>query len=314
MTGVQTCALPIYSNTEFSNDKKSENIISNKIHNNIISLAPSLTEILYILNADSQIAGVTEFCIYPEAAKNKPKIGGYMNINYEQLIKLKPDLILAMQVHSENFKKFERLNIRYETFSDKTVRDIRTSIEKISKLVGKEKECYEFLKIFDAEFSAKIKTENKLKPKVLVIVGREFGRLKNAVCAGRKSFYNDLINFAGGINAAPESGMEYNSLNSESIISMNPDIIIEIYAPHSGMIAYKNEELLRKDWNIFKNVNAVKKGRVHYIINDYATLPGPRIYLLYKDIKKIMGYNIMTKTRDSDKRPISRNVISQINS
>jgi len=258
------------------------------IYSSVISLAPSLTEIMYVIEADSALAGVTEFCVYPESAKLKPKIGGYVNLNFEQLMILKPDLILALPAHRDNFSRFDQMKIPYKVFSQKTVSDVRESILGIGILLGKKEKAENFLKIFDAEFSKKNIVENSKRPKVLIIVGREFGHLKNAVCAGRKTFYNDLIEYAGGVNAAPESDMEYNSVNAESIVSMNPDIIIEIFAPHSGMIAFKDENLLRKDWDIFPKVNAIKNNKVYYIIKDYATLPGPRLYLLYRDIKHII--------------------------
>ena len=271
------------------NNKKNISLNQNN-YTRIVSLAPSLTEIMFVLNADTQLAGVTEFCVYPQKALSKPKIGGYTNINFEQLVIIKPDLILALPIHQDYFKKFKQLNIPYKLFSEKKVSDIRNSIIEIGRLLKKNNETENFLKTFDNEFNEKINQTILQKPKILIIVGREFGRLKNPVCAGKISFYNDLIEFAGGINAAPESVTEYNSLNSESIVSMNPDIIIEIFAPHSGMTAYKDEDKLRNDWKIFKNVNAVKNGRIHYIIKDDATVPGPRIYLLYRDIKKIINF------------------------
>ncbi len=272
--------------------RKNNTQFEKKIYNRVISLAPSLTEIVYILNADTQLVGVTQFCVYPQEAQQKPKIGGYTNINFEQVISLKPDLILALPVHQNNFKKFEQLKIPFKEYRQNTVDDIRNSILKISEFLGRENEASNFLKIFDKEMNIAIDGIDRSKKfKVLIIVGRNFGELKNAVCAGRHSFYNDLIERSGGINAAPESALEYNSLNAESIVSMNPDIIIEIYAPHSGMTAAKDENKLRKDWNIFKNVNAVKNQRIHYIIRDYATLPGPRIYLLFNNIKEIVLHN-----------------------
>lgn len=256
----------------------------------IVSLAPSLTEILYVLNADTLIAGVTEFCVYPENAKSKPKIGGFMNINFEQLMILQPDLILALDVHQSNFQKFDRLGFEYVMFKQDSVNSIRQSIEKISRLINKEKKADIFLEKYDNIFQSEI-IENDKSPKqrVLIIAGREYGQIKSVICAGQKSFYNDLIEHTGAINAAPYSNLEYNSINAESIISMNPDIIIEIYTPHQGMHSNYSTDLLRKDWNILNSVNAVKNNRIYYIIEDYATVPGPRIFKLFQDIDKIVN-------------------------
>lgn len=264
---------------------------SNKQYNRIVSLAPSLTEILYVLNADTQIVGVTEFCIYPENAKIKPKIGGYMNINFEQLMILQPDLILALDAHQGHFRKFDRLGFEYVMFKQNSVDTIRNTIIQIGDLIGRKKEAEIFIKKFDEAFESENTLYDKDNAKkVLIIVGREFGKIKSAVCAGQTSFYNDLIEYAGAVNAAPFSHLEYNSINAESILSINPDIIIEIYTPHPGMHANYSSDVLRSDWDILEYVNAVKNNRIHYIIEDYATVPGPRIYKLFLDIKKILDF------------------------
>ena len=60
----------------------------------IVSLAPSITEILYAIGLRDEIVGVTEFCDYPPEAKQKPKIG-YAQPNIEAIVLLEPDLVLA---------------------------------------------------------------------------------------------------------------------------------------------------------------------------------------------------------------------------
>jgi iron complex transport system substrate-binding protein len=276
----------------------SENTVVEKIKNQnkeyrrIVSLAPSLTEILYVLDADTQIAGVSEFCVYPEDAKTKTKIGGYMNINFEQLMILQPDLILALDAHQSNFQKFDQLGFEYVMFSQNSVETIRNTIFQIGDLIGKEKEAEIFLDKFDNTFLSKnISFDKESVQKVLIIVGREFGKIRSVVCAGQKTFYNDLIEYAGGRNAAPYSNLEYNSINAESILSMNPDIIIEIYTPHQGMHSNFSPDVLRSDWDILSSISAVQNNCIYYIIEDYATVSGPRIYLLYQDIKNIINSN-----------------------
>jgi iron complex transport system substrate-binding protein len=63
----------------------------------IVSLAPSITEILYDLGLEDRIAAVTVFCDYPKRAKDKPKIGGFANPSLEAIISARPDLVLMME-------------------------------------------------------------------------------------------------------------------------------------------------------------------------------------------------------------------------
>ena len=75
----------------------------------IISLAPSITEILFALGLDEEIAGVTNFCDYPETALSKPKIGGFINPSIEKIISLKPDLIIGIR-DGNRMETIQRLN------------------------------------------------------------------------------------------------------------------------------------------------------------------------------------------------------------
>src|SRR5213594_2656778 len=67
----------------------------------IVSVAPSITEILFALGAGDQVIGDTTYCNYPEAAKSKAKIGGFSTPNLEAILALRPDLVFTTSQHSE---------------------------------------------------------------------------------------------------------------------------------------------------------------------------------------------------------------------
>ena len=89
-----------------------------KLPEKIISLAPSNTEILYALGLEDRLVGVTEFCDYPEAARQKPQIGGYSTVDIEKVVAMQPDLILAANIHQRllefirHLATFHRMNSR----------------------------------------------------------------------------------------------------------------------------------------------------------------------------------------------------------
>ncbi|MEO8710627.1 MAG: helical backbone metal receptor [Parafilimonas sp.] len=69
----------------------------------IISLVPSLTELLFDLGLDAEVIGTTKFCVHPSAwFKTKTRIGGTKNINLKKIISLDPDLVIANK--EENVK------------------------------------------------------------------------------------------------------------------------------------------------------------------------------------------------------------------
>jgi len=61
----------------------------------IVTLAPSITEILYFLGLGNRVVGVTQFSYYPLEAKLKPKVGSYIDLNVEKIISLAPDLVIG---------------------------------------------------------------------------------------------------------------------------------------------------------------------------------------------------------------------------
>ena len=78
----------------------------------IISLAPAITEELYLLGADNMLIANTYYCKRPEQAKNKMKIGNLKNFDLEKIVKLAPDLILCTTLANENkIKKLKQLDI-----------------------------------------------------------------------------------------------------------------------------------------------------------------------------------------------------------
>lgn len=69
----------------------------------IVSLVPSITELLFDLGADDEIVGITRFCIHPEnKVASVKKIGGTKNVDIEKVLALQPDLIIGCK--EENTK------------------------------------------------------------------------------------------------------------------------------------------------------------------------------------------------------------------
>src|SRR6267142_2020906 len=77
----------------------------------IVSVAPAITEMLFALGAGDQIVGVTTYCNYPEAAKAKPKIGGFTTPNVEAILALRPDRVFMMKSRPDVAQKLRQTGI-----------------------------------------------------------------------------------------------------------------------------------------------------------------------------------------------------------
>ncbi|MFH1625711.1 MAG: cobalamin-binding protein [Pseudomonadota bacterium] len=236
----------------------------------IVSLAPSITETLYFLNLGERIVGVTEFSDYPDAAKTKPKVGSYINLNIEKIISLRPDLIIGIADGNkkQSIDALERLGYGVYAVNPRYVQDIFDTIKNIGKITG----CVESANRLVDELRSRVnyiesRTKGIGKPRVFFQIG-----INPVVTVGRYTFHNDLIRMAGGLNISGEEQVKYPKYSMETILLKSPDIIIISSMHRGGGFARKKEE-----WMKWKNIPAVKNGRIYVIDSDLIDHPSPRI-------------------------------------
>lgn len=255
----------------------------------IISLSPSTTEILFALGLSDKVIGVTRYCNYPPEARDKEKVGGYLDPNYEAIALLKPDVVIILPEH-ENVKEYlDQLSIHHFTVNNKTIADILLSIQKIGNLTNTGAKADSLVNSIQNEIDAiSIKTKNLLKPKVMICIGRhsEADNIEDAYFAGRKTFYDQLIETAGGVNAIDKPDIAYPMISAEGIIACNPDIIVELFADFKK--SGQSTEAVLNDWKKASGINAVENNRLHLLDSDYVFIPGPRFILLLKDLARII--------------------------
>ena len=257
----------------------------------IISMNPGTTEVLYALGLGDRIVGVSRFCKYPPDVRNKPDVGGYIDPNYEAIARLEPDLVILLR-EQENVRRYlAELGIATLTVSNKTVDEIIGSILTIGKACGADSAAGELAD----DIRRRIKTvaeRNRGRvdpPRVLISVERTIGEgaVRDVYVAGRNTFFDELINAAGGINAFEGDLVPYPVISAEGLLSINPDIIIDMVPD----LEDRKLDLpsIKSEWGSAGKVNAVKTGRVHVLSDDYIFIPGPRFILLLEDMARLFG-------------------------
>jgi iron complex transport system substrate-binding protein len=242
-----------------NNDNRNElqNKDNRKIPQRIVSLAPAITEDLYLLGAGDSIVADTYYCNRPEAAKKKRKIGNLMNFNIEDILALKPDLILCTSLANRNkINKLRQLNADVMEFPPPAdFNEICRNFLLLSQAIGKEKKAKETLAGVKSQVeNIKKATGDIVKKKVFIQIGS-----KPLIGVNRDYHINDLIRFSGGINIYEKS--ELNLFSRESVIRSDPDIIII-----ASMGIASDEE--KKTWEKFYNMNAVKNKNIFIVDAD----------------------------------------------
>jgi len=255
-----------------------------KTFSRIVSCAPSITETLFALGLGDKIVGVTSYCKYPPQMDIQ-KIGGYSDINVEKVISLKPDVVILQKEHQKQRDFFTRFGIHVISIDNKTANNICSSFVQIGYFFGVKRAADSLVEVFRSSLQSK--PDLSMAPKVLLCVGRDNfggGSVSSAFIVSRATLYNEIIEASGGINAYLDSLPHYPRISREGIIALAPDIIIDLA---SSMSVWSCSTLVA-DWNSLNMLPAVRNENVFCISADYCTVPGPRILLLYQDLRKII--------------------------
>jgi len=247
----------------------------------IVSLAPNITEILFALGLDKEIAGVSMFSDYPEAAGSKPKVGSFVNISLEKVASLNPDLIIgtADGNRKETVEQLEQIGFPVYVINPSSFKGILETTLNIGMITGREKQAKEVVSGLRQRINAVVSLTGNLKrPGVFFQVG-----INPVVTVGRNTLHNKLIELAGGVNIYGDVMTRYPRCGMEEVVARKPDIIIVSSMKRGG-----NLSRIRNKWMKWKNVPAVRNDRIYIIESNLIDHSSPRIVDGLEEIVRII--------------------------
>ncbi len=241
--------------------------------NRIVSTAPSLTEILFAIGLGEKIVGVSNYSDYPPEAAKKKKVGTFWQPNVEAVIAAKPDLVITLGFSQQKnlAERLRRIGYNSLTLNIKKISELFDAIETIGTATDMRVEAKALVSGMRGELrnlSASAATEKKVR--VLFVVQREPLRV-----VGRQTFVNEMIELAGGENAIGPTLHKYPPIGAEQVIACGADVIIE--SAMTGQDLAKQKDKAIQYWSRFKNVPAVRNGRIYVIDGDTVSRLGPRL-------------------------------------
>jgi iron complex transport system substrate-binding protein len=235
----------------------------------IISLVPSVTETLYALGAEERLVGVTDFCDYPPAARQRPSVGGMVNPNLEAIVALKPDLVIATTEgnREETFAQLERLGIPTYLVAVHLVSDVTDLIARLGALTGREHAAGPVLARLERRIEAvKRAVAPRPRPRVLYVLWPE-----PLIVPGRTALVTELIRLAGGEPVTAGEADAYPRYSLEAAVAKAPDVIL--LANHGANTGPIDET----KWRRLASLPAIRAGRLHRVDGNLLHRYGPRV-------------------------------------
>jgi iron complex transport system substrate-binding protein len=216
----------------------------------LISLSPTLTEILFELGSGNQLVGVTTYCVYPPEALAKEKIGDFVNPNFEKILELKPDLILAERWSSSKIvPRLRESGLRIvEISSPRSIADIYQVIAQAGQALQKEAKANQIVDDMQRRIEV-VKTkasQMRWHPRIYIEIDLP------SWTVGRTSYTSEAIELCGAYNIFGEVERPALQVSRETIIERNPDVILSFDSPPS-------EYQRRPGW---EKIKAIQLGRV----------------------------------------------------
>jgi iron complex transport system substrate-binding protein len=249
----------------------------------IVTLSPSINEIVYALGSGKYVVGNTQYSTYPKESQSVPKVGGYFSPNLEKILSLKPNIVIMQQNNKKLSLRLEKLDIKTKIVSINRLSHIKNAILEIGELLHKEKKAKSIVSNINKALSD-IKGITKDK-KILIVIGHNTTLDKHIFVVGQNLYLDDIINASGNINALQSKRKGQPILNQENIIATNPDIVILL--AHSMHQRGLSSSDLIKPWKELP-INASKSGDIYIVDKEYSGIPSDRVILFLQDFKKIL--------------------------
>lgn len=243
----------------------------------VVSLSPNLTNTVYALGAQSQLVGITDYTVYPpEAAREKPSVGGVVNPSLEKIVSLHPDVVLGVASFNgaDTITALERLGIPVFLFNIGTLADIYRTVADVGRVFGREQQAKALIASLHArEDKVRAAAAGHKRPSVLLVYS-----VDPFITAGSRSFVTEMIGLAGARSVTADIAQDWLEMNVEAVLPRNPDYLLLM---KDATFSLKDLQH-RAGWS---SLEAVRNGRV-FTLDDRIQLPAPIAFDALEDLAR----------------------------
>jgi iron complex transport system substrate-binding protein len=245
----------------------------------IVSLAPSLTETVYALGLEDRLVGDTDYCDFPAAAQQKPKVGGAINPSLETIASLRPDLVLV----TKNFNRLETVqalaDLGFASYATdpQTVDEIISGTARLADILGAANAGSVLAQELQQRLAeTKRKVSSLPARRVLFVVWRD-----PLISVGKNTFIANSLEQAGAVSVV-ESSQNWPQVNLEEVVRLQPEYLV--FAESQWDKSTRELDVLKSlpGWRILDAV----RNRRYAVVSDAVNRPGPRIITAIEDLAR----------------------------
>ncbi|HXV61900.1 MAG TPA: helical backbone metal receptor [Vicinamibacteria bacterium] len=257
----------------------------------IVSLSPNVTEILDGIGAFDRVVAVSKFCEFPAEVEHLPRVGGWTDTSLEQVVALEPDLVIMADAQGPLIEeKLQALGLVTLVVKSQSLADIFDAIATIGDAVGNESEARTLVETMRAAFQEiHQKVEGRVPPRVLMVVDRLPGTLRDIYIATEGSYLTDLVRIGGGDPITPKAPHNYAGISAEALVSFDPEVIFDMVQALTIPVAVAGSIDLAEDpesvWRTV-SVRAVETGRVYPLKDKRLVHPSQFAVLTAREIAR----------------------------
>lgn len=240
----------------------------------IVSLMPSQTEMIFALGAADRVVGVSDYCSWPPQVASLPRVGA-LELNFERLAMLKPDLVVDLNGAHARFKpQFERLGIPLRDYRIDRLEDIPSAAVALAHDLGNPEQG----RVFVSSWNEQMNAISPASPSRRVYI-EVWDTPPQA--AGGSSFVGELLSRAGGVNAFEHAGTLFPLVDSETVVAFDPELILLVYRNSDPTTIGR-----RSGW---KNVTAIRRNAIASLDPDLFVRPGPRCIVAIRHLIDVLS-------------------------
>jgi iron complex transport system substrate-binding protein len=238
----------------------------------IITLSPSLSEIVCALGKEQELVGVSSFATYPPSISKVTKIGGYFSPSLETIYALKPTLVIGQEYHQGFLDKLQKMGISTLILPLNSLKDIKNSIKVIALRLNTNP--IKAIKAIDTSLK-KAHNYPRTDKKILITYGVVNNPKRDTMfIAGQSRYFSEILKACGAQNAFSKSFTGEPRLHFEELLSINPDSVIMLSSKLTD--ATPNSEKIFQAWKNLP-IKASKEGNIHILDQDYLLIPSQRV-------------------------------------